>query len=272
MRIVATLTVHEDADILDAWFQHYLQAGVGPFLVTDHRSSAATLQILSRYRDVIAGYWREENPAYQQSEWVSRMAREAVNLAPDWVVHLDADEFWTGFELLAHVSSETLVVRTGPWRNHLPLEGLSEFRCNPADLPYYEIPGRTGRHRPRFALDGMGNGGKIVHRPIRNVIVGMGNHCLHVPTPQALLLDELEVHHYPVRSLAHFRRKSRNGAQSLRAAGHAPELAGHWRRWDAADDSQLAVLYEQLLVSDQEIVDRLADGTMFRRTPADVLR
>lgn len=267
MRIVATLLVHDDADILDAWFQHHLAEGVGLFLVTAHRSPSATTDILSRYRDVIAGCWHQEEEAYRQSEWVSRMANAARALDPDWIVHLDADEFWTGFECLSRQLPDTMVVRTGPWRNHLPLTGLSGECCTPSEMPYFEIPGRTAPHQPRFAADGMGNGGKIAHRPLPDVMVGMGNHCLHSPEVGAAATDELIIHHYPVRSFDQFQRKCRNGAQSLRAMQLPKAVGGHWHHWDAAEADHFYRLYDNFLLGDREILERTQDGTLFRQLP-----
>lgn len=264
MRIVATLLVHEDADILDAWFRHHLSEGVGPFLVTDHRSSPATTDILSRYRDVIAGYWRQEEEAYRQSEWVSRMANAARALHPDWIVHLDADEFWTGFDCLSQHDATRMVVHTGPWRNHLPLQGLSGESCTPSDMPYFEIPGRTEPHSPRFAHDGMGHGGKIAHRPLPDVVVSMGNHCLLAPETSMHTTDELIIHHYPVRSFAQFQRKCRTGARSLRAMNLPNEVGGHWHQWDATESDHFYRVYDRFLLGDREIRERTHDGTLFR--------
>lgn len=264
MRIVATLLVHEDADILEAWFRHHLSLGIGPFLITDHRSSSATQDILARYADVIAGIWREEEPVYRQSEWVSRMANAAIALQPDWIVHLDADEFWTGFQSLADHSRETQVVRTGPWRNHLPMFGLSAETCSPDEMPYFEIPGRTGPHPPRFVTDGMGAGGKIAHRPLPNVIVGIGNHALNSPPIRPTPTDELVIHHFPVRSFTQFQRKSRTGVRTLRALGLPKDVGGHWHRWGDATDAGLYDVYDRFLLSDREIAERSRDGTLFR--------
>ncbi|MFO0999185.1 MAG: glycosyltransferase family 2 protein [Planctomycetaceae bacterium] len=263
MKIVATLLVRDEAELVADCLDHHLSQGVDAFLVTDHCSVDGLADVLDAYRDVIVDRWHETDPGYKQDQWVTRMARRAADFAPDWIVHLDADERWHGLSLLKWVPNSFAWVRTGPWRNHLPLCSLSDTMFRPEAMPYFEIPGRTGKHVPRFVKFGSGPGGKIVHRPIADVQVCIGNHWMNFPQLPCYDCDGITVHHYPIRSLGQFRRKVVNGAASLDAQRWSPEIAAHWRAWrDLEEDGQLDVVFQSFVLRDAEVRERLADGTI----------
>ena len=126
MKLVMTLLVRDEADIVDAQIAYHLGAGVDFVVATDNRSEDETTEILERYaRDGVLHLIREPGDDLRQSEWVTRMARlAATDFGADWIVNADADEFWlargaTLKELFAAVPSRFGAVR-GAWRNFVP--------------------------------------------------------------------------------------------------------------------------------------------------------
>ena len=126
MKLVMTLLVRDEADIVDAQIAYHLDAGVDFVVATDNRSEDATTEILERYaREGVLHLIREPGDDLRQSEWVTRMARLAATaFAADWVLNTDADEFWrardgTLKELFAAVPARFGAVR-GAWRNFVP--------------------------------------------------------------------------------------------------------------------------------------------------------
>ena len=78
MRIVLTLLVRDEADVIEANLRHHLALGVDHVVVTDHRSSDGTTEILRRFEaDGRLTLVREESDELRQSDWVTRMARLA---------------------------------------------------------------------------------------------------------------------------------------------------------------------------------------------------
>jgi len=263
MKIIATLLVRNEAELVADCFEHHLRQGVDAFIVTDHSSADGLADILHDYRDVIVDFQYESDCRYLQDQWVTRMARRAVDFRPDWILHLDADERWHGLDLLRHIPPCCAWVRTGAWRNHLPLTDSLATPFNPQAMPYYEIPGKTGSHAARYVNFGSGKGGKILHRPMSDAQVGIGNHWLHFPAVPLMDSDGITVHHYPIRSLEQFRRKVLTGAAAVDANGWSSGVAAHWRAWrDLDQQGRLNEVFQTFVLAESEIRHRIGDGTL----------
>src|SRR6266542_1095063 len=96
MRLVMTLLVRDEADIVDAQIAFHLNAGVDFVVATDHRSQDGTTEILERYaREGCLHLICERDVEFKDAEWRTRMARlAATDFGADWVISSDADEFW----------------------------------------------------------------------------------------------------------------------------------------------------------------------------------
>ena len=97
MRLAITLLVKDEVDTIESILTYYLSQNIVVMVVTDHSSTDGTSEILKHFaiRDPRLVVRRETNPAYLQNEWVTEMARFAAkDYAADWVINIDADEFW----------------------------------------------------------------------------------------------------------------------------------------------------------------------------------
>jgi hypothetical protein len=96
MQLVMTLLVRDEEDVLTANIEFHLAQGVDFFLITDNKSEDATAEIIRNYENQgVARYIYEDNDDYNQSVWVTRMARlAAAEHGADWIINNDADEFW----------------------------------------------------------------------------------------------------------------------------------------------------------------------------------
>jgi hypothetical protein len=258
MKLVMTLLVRDEADIVDAQIAYHLHAGVDYVVATDNRSEDATTEILERYaRDGVLHLIREPGDDLRQSEWVTRMARlAATDFGADWVLNADADEFWHGRgaslkELLGAVPSRFGAVR-GAWRNFVP---------RPDDERFFAERMTVRLSTPSFHPHPLSTHFKSAHRARVDIRIGRGNHEALADGLVALRgWYPIEILHFPVRSYAHCRRKyvtqfvalERNAEKGI--PGHMAEAYAAYRA------GQLDAFYAPLVVDDEALARGLADG------------
>ena len=96
MRVVETLVVRDEADIVEEQITYHLNAGVDFVIATDHESQDGTTEILESFaRQGVLHRISVASPEVLEIEWRTRMARlAATEHGADWVMAADADEFW----------------------------------------------------------------------------------------------------------------------------------------------------------------------------------
>jgi hypothetical protein len=269
VKLVMTLVVRDEADILEAHLDYHLGAGVDFVIATDHRSRDGTTEILESYaRAGVIRLIRETGEFARQSAWQTRMARlAATEHHADWVVNSDADEFWwpRGASLkdaLGAVPAEYGIVRALV-RNFAPRSSGDERFAE--------------RMIVRLALSAPINDpatpfrpvAKVAHRGHREVLVRDGSHRVFgLPWRRLDSWFPLEILHFPLRSEAQCARKYRKTwtgwAENLRgdlARARQASAEGHRDPiWDrvALDDSDVERgLAKGLLVPDVRLRDAL---------------
>ncbi|HWY89639.1 MAG TPA: glycosyltransferase family 2 protein [Solirubrobacteraceae bacterium] len=206
MKLVMTLLVRNEADIVRANLDYHLAQGVDFVIVTDHGSEDGTSEILREYERMgVAQVHRDEEPGHHQSRRVTRMAELArVEHGADWVIHNDADEFWWPqlgslrdvFASLPARYAQIVVAR----RNFRPLPDPEELA---GVRPFYS----RLNYRETNSLSLVGQP-KIAHRPLANVVVAPGNHSISpAGLPAVPGGGLLEIFHFPMRSYEQFERK-----------------------------------------------------------------
>src|SRR5688572_20464676 len=251
MKLVMTLLVRDEADIVDAQIAFHLDAGVDFVVATDNRSEDGTTDVLERYaREGFLHLVREPGEDLRQSEWVTRMARlAATDFGADWVLNTDADEFWLPRggdfrSLFAAVPARFGVVR-GAWRNFVP---------RPDDERFFAERMTARLCRPSFHPHPLGIHFKSAHRSVPNIRVGRGNHEAFGAGLVALRgWYPIEILHFPVRSLAHCMRKyvtqfvalERNAEKGI--PGHMADA------YEAYRAGELEAFYAPLVVDDDAL-------------------
>ena len=275
MRLAATLLVRDEEEILHAHLDYHLAQGVDLFLVMDNGSVDATPEILGEYERagavrVVPG---AEPGQYRQGEWVTTMARlAATEHGADWVLNLDADEFWwpragTLPDALAAVPDRYGVLHAA----RIDFDPVPD-----GDEPFWE----RMTVRRRVLRTPLGNRGlpRVAHRGDPRIEVVTGNHAAFAPD---LLLappvDVIDALHYPTRSLAQLERKVAAHAENIRATpGLKPdigeenislddqrrrgELAGYFARQLIDAPARAAGLKDGWLVEDRRLAGFFAAG------------
>jgi hypothetical protein len=259
MKLVMTLLVRDEADIVDAQIAYHLQGGVDFVVATDNRSEDGTTEILERYaRDGVLHLIREAGDDLRQSEWVTRMARlAATDFEADWILNADADEFWLARgaslkELLEAIPERFGAIR-GAWRNFVP---------RPDDDSLFAERMTARLCTPSFHPHPLSTHFKSAHRALPDVRIGRGNHEALADNLVALRgWYPIEILHFPVRSYAQCLRKyvtqfvalERNAEKGI--PGHMAEA------YDAYREGRLDAFYAPLVVGDEALAAGLADGT-----------
>lgn len=97
MKLVMTLKVRDEEDILEQNLRFHFALGVDHVIALDNKSTDRTPQILERYeRAGLATVLHDDADDLRgnDSRWATEMARHAFEMGADWSFHNDADEFW----------------------------------------------------------------------------------------------------------------------------------------------------------------------------------
>jgi hypothetical protein len=271
VKVVMTLLVRDEADIVDDQIRFHLDQGVDFVVATDHRSVDGTTDVLRRYeREGLLHLIREEGEGIHQAEWVTRMARlAATDFGADWVINSDGDEFWwpregSLHEVLAAVPSRFGAVR-GLWRH---------FVLRPdGPGPFFER--MTVRRWPSDDWSSPYHAQvKVAHRADPRVVVSKGNHDAF--GERLVLLREwfpFEVLHFPVRSRSQLSQKYGAAAAAGRI-GEGDRLPRHIEVLSTGlEVGEGGGVYEELVVDDERVEAGLRDGSLTVDTRVrDVLR
>jgi len=257
MKLVMTLLVRDEEDVLREHLEYHLNAGVDHVVAIDHRSQDGSTEILDSYaRQGVLTHTREEGTFSQQGEWQTRMSRLAVaEHGADWVVPSDADEFWmprggTLREVLDSVPTTHGVVFALS-RHFVPRPDdnrpFSE-RMTVRVAPPAAIHDPTSPYRPHL---------KAAHRGDPAVTISFGAHTVASPRWRALHnWHPADVLHFPFRSLVQWEQKG-----SRRARGDKP-LGQYVTALRALESGRSAERYLALVVDDALLEQGLSTGSL----------
>ena len=300
MKLVMAMKVRDEEDVLEANLRYHHAQGVDQFIVTDNGSTDGTREILRRYADDGLLRLIEEPSAEdfrdQAHWWVTRMARlAATELDADWVVHADADEFWSpvtgslkqalaeipdGYGVVLAPRPEFVARPDGPgpfWERMIVREARSWLRPKTAHRAEPDVVLHRGAHDVDIERDesGVRHSGRAVMRAVKPKPVAEEDRLVWAPWWPARVL------HFPLRSFEQYRRKVevtlRGGFEDkahdeLREAyeqGRLPELYAKLVQDDAAVESGLR---EGRLVEDHSVREFLSGKAAGQRAPGDVER
>lgn len=231
MKIVATLMVRDEADIIVPMVEHHLAQGVDLIIATDNGSVDGTAEILEKYAGLgVVELHHDPVHRKQQGEVVTTMARRArTHHRADWVINADADEFFVPVD-------RALTLRSA--LEAIPL-ALNAFTCPVTNLvgPPAERGSGVRRMlwRDRRSTDQLHAIGihahpteNSIHRGESDVVVSQGNHFVSLKSngqPEAPLA--IEVLHLPWRSWGQLERKVLQAGRAYEASPNLRPSPNH---------------------------------------------
>jgi len=265
MKLVMTLLVRDEADILRENIEFHLAHGVDEFIVMDNLSVDQTPSIAREYeRAGVAHLCHQPIDDYSQGRWVTEMAaRAATELGADWVINSDADEFWwTPAGSLKDALSEA-----DPQILAVSAERTNFVPRPESDAPFWRR--MDVRHAASVNLLGQPLPGKVAHRGRDDITVAYGNHSvcfagtsiLPTPAPVTIL-------HFPLRTREQFTNKIVKGCEAIaRNTEVDAGVVSTWRRmYERHQRGELDSVYDAECRSEAELARGLAAGELVRDT------
>jgi hypothetical protein len=272
MKLVMTLLVRDEEDILRDNLDFHLAQGVDEVIVTDNGSEDSTVEILREYETRgLVRVLLEPTDDYSQWRWVTRMARlAAADHGADWVINNDADEFWWPSEGTLKSTFEEQGDGVG-----MLVAYRTNFVPRPEDGgPFWER--MTLRERESLNPLGKPLPPKIAHRAHPEVTVEQGNHKIEgVELGERRDDGSIEILHFPMRTYAQFENKIVKGGRAYLRNRELPQAKGRtWRRlYEVWEQGGLRDHYDENVAGDaarDDLLDdtRLRDFLRALRAPA----
>lgn len=260
MKLVMTLLVRDEADIIAANIEFHLAQGVDFIIATDNLSEDGTAGILNNFeRQGVLHYIRETDDNYAQHRWVTRMARLArTRFGADWVINNDADEFWLPAQgtlrqvlCATPAACDALSVQRANFSPRTMLPGI--FFADAMVLRDRESRNALGEPLP----------GKVCHRAFDDIEVAQGNHAvLRDGVPLAAHPAPVTILHFPMRTRDQFANKIiKGGAAYGRNRELPPEIGWTWRHlYQLHLKGGLDAVWQDAALDDAAIAHGLRDG------------
>ncbi len=273
-RLVMTILVKNEADIIEANIRTHARLGVDAFVVMDNDSDDGTREILEKLRKDFEIIIIDEKGAYQQAKWMRQLAIIAKKqLKADWVINNDADEFWLPQneknlkENLAFKGSVLTLNRYNMILDEACKEGdffaSTHYVTNPV---FYTKEKQLHIENISIVLTKIGP--KTIVNPHGLIYIRGGNHkALHLANIRDYFksgydkikrFDEIEVFHYPIRSYAQFEKNIQN-RKALLESGKKVSMGPHYKRWvNLYNDGKLEDEFKNNVVFNQNEIDVLS--------------
>lgn len=264
-KLIMTLLVKNEADILEQNLLFHKTMGVDAFIVTDNNSTDGTLDLLEKYRRKgwIAEIIREPGNDYRQKVWVDRMIWKAKRVyGADWIINADADELW--------------YAPSGNLKNELTASNANVVRCQMVCMypeegkPFYEwnravrfVSDFGKYHLSLYSLFAR-QIPKVAHRADGYIQISMGNHKVAM-FPKRQKDCPIRIYHYNIRGKKHFIEKVVNGGQQLER-NKSKHGGRHWRYfYRLFQEGKLEVEYKNV-IGENTYSQLLEDGFIYSDT------
>lgn len=270
MKLIMTLLVRDEEDVLRANIEFHREQGVDFFIVTDNKSEDSTPDIVKEYEARgLAKYIFEGDDDYSQAAWVTRMARlAATDYDAGWVINNDADEFW--WPRKGNLKSTFAAIEppvnllVAQRHDFIPL-------VDEKDVFYRDMV-----FRKSFSTNALGKPlpPKVAHRAHPEVEVAQGNHWAD-GVGEEMVHDVIDIFHFPVRSYKQFTNKIVKGGQAYERNKTAAANAGNtWKTlYKEYQKNQLIPYYRKQSYSAEQIEQGCFTGELVSdRRLADYLR
>ncbi|HEX2740832.1 MAG TPA: glycosyltransferase family 2 protein [Rubrobacter sp.] len=246
MLIYGISMIRNEVDIVRTNVLYHLALGFDRLLIVDNGSTDGTTEALKQIgdRDPRVRWHRDEGP-YKQREIMTVLAREAHADGADWVVQIDADEFWyaAGRSFRDVLETSDAGVLRAEVENFIQRRDQRE--SSPAALLHMTRRAASPIWPPGRAQDLVESRKigfvektyprKCISRPTAEIEIEAGNHRVSGVDGQGRRTDELFCFHAPIRSRASLEERVRTATRPAEA-GRKPGQGRYRRMLEGFDD------------------------------------
>lgn len=240
MLLYGVMMVRNEADIIALNIRHHLAHGVDRMLVLDNGSSDGTDGVLEELSRDSRIQWTRSTGAFQQADMTTELAREAFLRGAEWVLPIDADEFWwapaKNFKTVLQESAAGALqvqivnfIQRREQQDACPaaLQHMTRRAILPSCTPEQAVE-LVQAHEIGFVE--FPYPPKCISRASISLQIGQGNHSVAgVAGPQEAT-DEIVCLHAPLRARAVLESKVDHGRRAEEVAQYLVQ-AWHVRRW-----------------------------------------
>lgn len=233
MTVFGICMVRDADDIIGPVVQH-MMGQVDHVIVADNLSVDGTRHILDSFNGNITVV-EDNDPAYKQSEKMTRLAMVARKAGADFVVPFDADEWWSAREgtLKDVIEGADADINVAWVYDYIPTGVDWDTIANPIQRIRWRRKNRTPLH-------------KVACRTSKTLTIHMGNHNASYKNDASYSdCGEIIVRHFPIRSAQQMINKSRTGAKALALTDLSYESGQHWRDWNRLTDDELREVWKK---------------------------
>ena len=253
MRVFSISMIRNEVDIVRLNVLYHLSLGIDRMLVVDNGSTDGTgevLQQLGKHEPRIR--WTYDPGSYRQTEIMTKLAREAYREGADWVVQIDADEFWYApaedFKKVLETSEAGVLraqvvnfIQRRRQRKSAP-EALLHMTMRAAEPVEPPSHAQDLVEKRKIGFVEKAYPRKCISRPTSEITIEAGNHKVSGVSGTGERTDRIFCFHAPVRSLASLEERFRT-ANRPAEAGRKPGQ-GRYRHMLSSFENDSAIEQE----------------------------
>lgn len=203
LKLVATLLVRDEIDILEENIKFHLSMGVDFIIATDNGSIDGSRDVLLKYQDLgVLKLIDEPSQDYNQVAWVDRMIKIAKkDYKADWIINLDADEFWYS--------------EKGNLKDDLALLDKFNVIKIPSLFMYPDIEDNENKNFYDTTNGQFEALCKCIHKTKGYKKIHMGSHDVDMNNKKSTFYSGISLFHYFMRSYKQFEYKVKISGEAL---------------------------------------------------------